>query len=80
MFIIYNLFSTSKIVSGIFIKKWKLFYISDLKGYAYILHITKGFPGGTMVKNSPANVREAKDVGLIPESEKYLGVGNDNLL
>ena len=33
-----------------------------------------------MVKNSPTSVGEAKDVGLIPESEKYLGVGNDNPL
>ena len=33
-----------------------------------------------MVKNSPANVGEAKDMDLIPESEKYVGVGNDNPL
>ena len=34
------------------------------------------FPGGTMLKNPPAN---AGDVGLIPWSEKSPGVENGNL-
>ena len=32
-----------------------------------------GFPGGTVVKNLPAN---ARDTGLIPGSGRYPGVGN----
>ena len=36
-----------------------------------------GFPVGSVVKNSPAN---AEDVGLIPRSGRYPGVGNGNPL
>ena len=36
-----------------------------------------GFPGGSVVKNLPAN---AGDVGLIPELGRSLGEGNDNPL
>ena len=36
-----------------------------------------GFPGGTVVKNLPAN---AGDAGLIPESGRFTGGGNGNLL
>ena len=36
-----------------------------------------GFPRGTMVKNLPAN---ARDAGLIPESGRSAGGGNNNLL
>ena len=34
------------------------------------------FPGGTVVKNLPTNVGDARDVGSIPESGRYPGVGN----
>ena len=37
----------------------------------------RGFPGGSVVKNLPAN---AGDVGLIPGSERSPGEGNDNPL
>ena len=37
----------------------------------------KGFPGGTMVKNLPAN---AGDIGSIPGLGISLGVGNDTSL
>ena len=36
-----------------------------------------GSPGGSVVKNPPAN---AEDVGSIPGSEKSPGEGNDNPL
>ena len=36
-----------------------------------------GFPGGSEVKNLPAN---AGDTSLIPESGRYLGEGNGNPL
>ena len=35
-----------------------------------------GFPGGSVVKNSPAN---AGDMGLIPGLRRYPGEGNGNL-
>ena len=33
-----------------------------------------------MVQNSPAKARDKRDVGSIPESGRYPGVGNDNPL
>ena len=36
----------------------------------------QGFPGGTVVKNPPANAGDAKDVGSIPESGRSPGEGN----
>ena len=39
-----------------------------------------GFPCGTVVKYSPANAGDAKDMGLIPWSRRSPGVGNGNLL
>ena len=37
-----------------------------------------GFPVGSVVKNPPANAREKRDVGFIPESGRCPGVGNGN--
>ena len=37
----------------------------------------RGFPGGSVVKNPPAN---AGDAGLIPGLGRYPGVGNSNPL
>ena len=39
-----------------------------------------GFPDGSVVKNLPANAREARDMGLIPESGRSPGEGNGNPL
>ena len=39
-----------------------------------------GFPGGSVVKNPPANTRDARDEGSIPESGRSPGVGNGNPL
>ena len=39
-----------------------------------------GFPGGSMVKNPPANAGDVGDVGSIPGSRRSLGVENDNPL
>jgi len=38
------------------------------------------FPGGTVVKNLPANLGDAREAGLIPGSGRSPGVGNENLL
>ena len=40
----------------------------------------EGFPGGSVVKNLPANAGDAGDVGLIPGLERSFGEGNGNLL
>ena len=37
------------------------------------INISKGFPGGTVVKNPPANAGDARDTGLIPESSRSHG-------
>ena len=42
--------------------------------------VEKSFPGGAVVKNLPADVGNARDVGLIPGSERYPGEGNGNPL
>ena len=39
-----------------------------------------GFPGGTVVKNSPASAEDTGDVGLIPGLGKFPGVENGNPL
>ena len=39
-----------------------------------------GFPGGTVVKNPPANLRDTRDVGSISGSGRSPRVGNDNPL
>ena len=44
--------------------------------YSFIL----GFPGDASVKNPPANAVEARDMGLIPGSERCPGEGYGNPL
>ena len=39
-----------------------------------------GFPGGAVVKNSPANAGDARDAGLIPGLGSSSGEGNGNPL
>ena len=40
----------------------------------------EGLPGGTVVKNLPANARDAGDLGLISGSGRPPGRGNGNPL
>ena len=40
----------------------------------------KGFPGGSVVKNLPANAGASGDVGSIPGSGRFPGGGNGNPL
>ena len=35
-------------------------------------------PGGSVAKNPPANAGDTRDVGLIPGSGRFAGVGNGN--
>ena len=39
-----------------------------------------GFPSGAVVKNLPANSRDARDTGLMPGSGRSPGEGNSNPL
>ena len=50
------------------IKKWT--YFSEK------IYRSKGFPGGAVINNQPANAGDTRDMGLIPGSERYPGVGN----
>ena len=40
----------------------------------------KGFPGGSLVKNLPANAADARDPSSIPGWRRSPGVGNGNPL
>ena len=40
----------------------------------------RGFPGGIVVKNLPANAGDARDVGSVPALERSPGVRNGNPL
>ena len=42
--------------------------------------IELGFPGGSVIKNLPANAGDTEDLGSIPESGRSPGGGNGNLL
>ena len=42
--------------------------------------INQGFPGGSMVKNAPANAGASGDMGLIPGLGRSPGGGNGNSL
>ena len=44
------------------------------------LMIHMGFPGGTVVKNLPANAGDTRDAGLIPGLGRSPGIGNGNPL
>ena len=40
----------------------------------------RGFPGGSVIKNSPANAGDTGDASSIPGSGRFSGVGNGNPL
>ena len=50
------------------------FYYCDIFFYTFLLYIF-GFPGGSVVKNLPANAGEA---GSVPGLGSYPGEGNGN--
>ena len=45
-----------------------------------VLDFSWGFPGGSVVKNLPANAEDTGDGGLIPGLGRSLGEGNGNPL
>ena len=46
----------------------------------FFLCFESGFPGGSVVKNLPANVGDLRDMDLIPRSERSSGGGHGNAL
>ena len=44
------------------------------------MRIETFFPGATVVKNPPTNAGDARNVSSIPESGRFPGEGNGNLL
>ena len=52
-----------------------LFYFNNV-----VIQINWGFPGGTVVKNLPANVGDTIDMNWIARSGRSPGVGNGNPL
>ena len=64
--------------------KWALLWMRQFINavhMALIIRITamkEGFPDGAVVKNPPANARDARQVGLIPGSRRSPGEGNGN--
>jgi len=44
------------------------------------IYMKRGFPGGSVVKNLPANAGDARDVGLSPGPGRSPGVGSGNPL
>ena len=45
-----------------------------------VLSDTRGFPGGTVVKNLPVNAGDVRDMGSIPGLERSPGGGHSNPL
>ena len=58
--------------------KWK--WTSILMKSALLSPPYMGFPGGSVVKNSPSNAGDSRDVGLIPGMGRFPGGGNRNPL
>ena len=50
------------------------------EGLEFAAPSTKGLPGGSVVKDPPANARDAADLGSIPGLGRYPGGENGNLL
>ena len=49
--------------------------VNQVMSDVFDIPILRGFPGGSVIKNLPAN---RGDMGLIPESGRSLGKGNGN--
>ena len=48
--------------------------------YLADVNIIRGFPGGSVVNNPPANAGDTRDLGSIPGSGRFPGVGHGNPL
>ena len=57
---------------------WKLLFFNFI--YVGMGIYNRGFPGGAVVKNLPANAGDSGDAGLIHGSGRSSGEGNGNAL
>ena len=48
--------------------------------FLYTIKLNRGFPGGSVIKNPPANARDTRDAGSIPGSGRSHRGGNGNPL
>ena len=55
-------------------------YYSAIKRNEVLISATTAFPGGSVLKNPPANAGDTEEAGLMPEWEKSPGRGNGNPL
>ena len=51
-----------------------------MKSFYICIYLYGGFPGGSVVKNLPANAGDAGDMGSVPGLGRSPGGGNGNLL
>ena len=56
---------------------WEIGVKVIFKIFFFILY-NMGFPGGSLVKNPPANAGDIRDACLIPGSGRFSGVGNSS--
>ena len=61
-------------------RDWIFFFERTRNQRQLYLSNDRGFPGGAVAKNSPANAGDTKDPGSVPGSERSPGEGNGNLL
>ena len=48
--------------------------------FLYTIKLNRGFPGGSVIKNPPANARDTRDAGSIPGLGRSHRGGNGNPL
>ena len=65
----------ARVVAYSFQLIWELLLLFSLNSVKL-----RGFPGGAMVKNLPANAGGTRDAGSIPRSGGSPALGNGNLL
>ena len=54
--------------------------IARAPGIIGMVYMRQGFPGGSVVKNLPANAGDTRDMGLISGSRRFPGEGNGSPL
>ena len=66
-------------MNNYFLKPNQYFFILFSCVFILLIYVND-FPGGTMIKNPPANARDVRDMGSILESRRSLAGGNGNPL
>ena len=59
---------------------WQYSYSRSLVKLKCLYGSIRAFPGVRLVKNPPANAGDTRDVGSIPRSGRYPGVGTGDQL